>query len=104
VLATGPGYALRVSLEGCTVAEVLRVTTARSVLVGGRVPLARGETVAATAGGWRSLGGFVRIVAPFTRLAMRVEAGSDRYRTAVLRARVRLAPGQPLRVERGAAC
>ncbi len=104
VLATGPGYALRIRLDGCTVVELLTVTSARSLIVGGRVPLERGEGVVATSAGWRSQGGFLRIAAPFTRLATRVEAGSDRYRTAALRARVRLAAGGTLRVERGAAC
>ena len=104
VLATGPGYSLRIRLDGCTVVELLRVTTTRNVIVGGRVPLEKGEGAIATAAGWRSGGGFVRIGSPFTRLATRVEAGSDRYRTAALRARVRLAAGRTLRVERGAAC
>jgi hypothetical protein len=104
VLATGPGYSLRIRLDGCTVVELLRVTTTRNVIVGGRVPLEKGEGAIATATGWRSGGGFVRIGSPFTRLATRVEAGSDRYRTAALRARVRLAAGRTLRVERGAAC
>jgi hypothetical protein len=104
VLATGPGYTLRIRLEGCTVVELLRVTGARSVIVGGRVPLQRGESASTTADGWRSQGGFVRILTPFTRLVTRIEAGSDRYRTAVLRAHVRLAAGATLRVERGAVC
>lgn len=104
VLATGPGYTLRIRIDGCTVVELLRVTTARSMVVGGRVPLEKGESAVATAIGWRSRGGFVRIGLPFTRLATRVEAGSDRYRTAVLRARVSLSAGRTLRVERGAAC
>lgn len=104
VLATGPGYTLRIRLEGCTVVELLRVTAARSVIIGGRVPLERGESASTVPAGWRSAGGFVRIASPFTRLAARIEAGSDRYRTAVLRARVRLAAGATLRVERGAVC
>jgi hypothetical protein len=104
VLATGPGYTLRIRLDGCTVVELLQVATSRSIVVGGRVPLEKGEGAVATAAGWRSQGGFLRIGSPFTRLQMRVEAGSDRYRTAVLRARVSLPAGRTLRVERGAVC
>lgn len=104
VLATGPGYSLRFRVDGCTVVELLRVTAARTVTIGGRLPLEKGESAVAVAGGWRSQGEFVRIRAPFTRLATKVEAGSDRYRTAVLKARVRLLPGRTLRVERGVVC
>ncbi len=104
VVARGPGYRLAIRLDGCTVVETLTVTAARSVVVGARLPLERGEVVEQTAAGWRSSGGFVRVGAPFTRLSGTIEAGSDRYRTAVLRARVAVAPGRPLRVARGVAC
>ena len=68
------------------------------------MPLEKGEGAVTTATGWRSQGGFFRLGSPFTRLATRVEAGSDRYRTAVLRVRVSLPAGRTLRVERGAVC
>ena len=68
------------------------------------MPLEKGESVVADGRGWRLGGGFVRIGSPFTRLATRVEAGSDRYRTAVFRARVGLPAGRRCSVERGAAC
>ena len=74
---------------------------ARRVTVGGRLPLEKGETVVATNRGWRAQHGFVRIGRSFTRLATKVEAGSDRYRTAVFRGRVALPARTTLQVERG---
>ena len=104
VLAKGSGYTLRIRVDGCTVVELLRLTRGRRVTVGGRVPLERGESVVATDRGWRATGGFVRISRSFARGATKVEAGSDRYRTAVFTARVALPAATTLRVERGVAC
>ena len=46
----------------------------------------------------------MRISRSFARGATKVEAGSDRYRTALFTARVALPAGTTLRVERGVAC
>jgi hypothetical protein len=104
MVARGPGYTLRIRVDGCTVIEELRLSRARRVTVGGRLPLQKGEAVVATARGWRAQQGFVRIGRSFTRLGGRVEVGSDRYRTAVFGARVALPARATLQVERGVPC
>jgi hypothetical protein len=104
VLATGPGYTLRIGIAGCSVVEELRLSRARRVTVGGRLPLERGEALLATARGWRTLGGFVRVGRTFGRGAVKVEPGSDRYRTAMFTAHVALPAHTTLRVARGVTC
>ena len=104
VLARGPGYALRIRVDGCTVVELLRLSRARRVTVGGRAAAREGR------GGRRHRPRLARPAAASSGSAARsrgsrrrVEAGSDRYRTAVLRARVALPAGTTLQVERGVA-
>jgi hypothetical protein len=104
MVARGPGYTLRIRVDGCTVIEELKVSRGRLVTIGGRLPLEKDEPVVATARGWRSRNGFVRIGRSFTRLGGKVEVGSDRYRTAVFRARVAVPAGTTLQVERGVPC